>query len=93
MGTLRRSLYEVRTRVRRRLYAAAAAAAVLGATPALAEANNSAGGPAGGAFLNSYSQWRLPPEAQFRPPAAFSPANPARTHDRPYTERPYRYRR
>ena len=84
----------VRTGMRCPLYAAAAAAIVLGASaPALAEANNSAGGPAGGAFMSSYSPWRLPAEPQYQPPAVFSRARPLWMGQRPYTAQPHRYRR
>jgi hypothetical protein len=93
MSSSTRSLDGARTGMRRPLYAAVAAALVLGAAaPALAEANNSAGGRAGGAFMSSYSPSRWPAEPQYQPPAAFSRA-PAWIGQRPYTARPHRYRR
>jgi hypothetical protein len=84
----------VRTGMRGRLYAAATAAIVLGASaPALAEANNSAGGQAGGAFMSSYSPRRLPAEPQYQSPAVFSRARPVWMGQRTYTAQPHRHRR
>jgi hypothetical protein len=59
------------------------------ATPGLAEANNSAGGAAGGAFFSSYSPTRL----QYQPSPAFGPASTGSVERRRPARVPPRYRR